>query len=424
LVILWKHSDQNILNAWDIEKIISIIFFVISINLSSFYIFGLYDPRPTWRPESIFLSIVIASAILILIYSTLSFFIIFLRPGRLLLLIFTGLTAVLTFIWRVIFLKYIKIEPQKVLIIGRDKTSSELYDILTKQFPYDYKIIEHWHRSSHNPTLPNLYETVQEKKIDLIIFSVHSQILGKVTEPLINLRFKQKNICEAHNFYQFLTGKFPIQHLTEFWMLINSRRESYFPQVEEKLKRAFDIFFALILSLLSLPVVLIAALAIKLNSSGPVFFIQERLGKNEVPFRLIKLRTMINNAEELTGPQWSSENDPRITRVGKILRKFRLDELPQLINILKGEMSVIGPRPIRRHFADLLVQEIPYYRLRFLGKPGVTGWAQVNHDYAGSNGGQAEKLQYDLFYLVHQSMLIDLLILLKTIRVMFWAKGT
>jgi len=133
---------------------------------------------------------------------------------------------------------------------------------------------------------------------------------------------------------------------------------------------------------------------------------------------------MAPDAEKLSGPQWSLAGDPRITRVGRILRKLRLDELPQLFNVLKGEMTVVGPRPIRKHFADLLAGEVPYYRLRFLIKPGLTGWAQVNHDYAGSREGQSEKLQYDLFYLVHQSIWLDFLILFKTFKVMVWGKGT
>ena len=138
----------------------------------------------------------------------------------------------------------------------------------------------------------------------------------------------------------------------------------------------------------------------------------------------MKLRTMITEAEKDFGPRWATKNDPRITGVGRVLRKLRLDELPQIFNVLKGEMSVVGPRPIRHHFADLLAQEVPYYRLRFLVKPGLTGWAQVNGDYAGSMKGQAEKFQYDLFYLVHQSMLLDLFILFKTIRVMAGGSGT
>ncbi len=202
------------------------------------------------------------------------------------------------------------------------------------------------------------------------------------------------------------------------------KKKIFFPGPTENLKRSSDILFALIFLPLALPLLLISALAVKLNSRGPVFFIQERLGLNEVPFQLYKFRTMVNNAEALTGPKWSTADDPRITRVGRVLRKTRLDELPQLFNVLKGDMSVVGPRPIRKHFADILAQEVPYYRLRFLAKPGLTGWAQVSYDYAGSNEGQSKKLQYDLFYLVHQSMRLDLLILFKTIKTMVWGKGT
>ncbi len=205
---------------------------------------------------------------------------------------------------------------------------------------------------------------------------------------------------------------------------MNSQREIFFPGIKDKIKRLFDFIFAICLMPVALPLILLAAAAIRLESKGPALFIQERLGRNEVPFRLFKLRTMVINAEKLTGPKWSEEDDPRITKVGRILRKLRIDELPQIFNVLKGDMSVIGPRPIRRHFADLLDQELPYYRLRFLVKPGLTGWAQVNYDYAGSMEGQSQKLQYELYYLIHQSFLLDLYILLKTIRVMVWGKGT
>jgi lipopolysaccharide/colanic/teichoic acid biosynthesis glycosyltransferase len=188
-------------------------------------------------------------------------------------------------------------------------------------------------------------------------------------------------------------------------------------------RRAFDIAFVIVLLPLSLPAFLVIALAVKLDEGGPVFFVQERLGLDEVPFCLVKFRTMAVKAEEATGPRWAQADDPRITRVGRVLRKLRLDELPQLFNILKGDMSLIGPRPIRKYFADQLAQEIPGYRCRFLVKPGLTGWAQVNHDYAGSKEGQREKFRYEMFYLLHKSFRMDLLILLLTVKVMIKAKG-
>jgi exopolysaccharide biosynthesis polyprenyl glycosylphosphotransferase len=189
------------------------------------------------------------------------------------------------------------------------------------------------------------------------------------------------------------------------------------------MKDISDKFIAFSGLVLSAPLMLLCALAIGLSSRGPVFFKQERLGRNEKPFTLIKFRTMIDNAEKETGPKWAGEHDPRITSVGRFLRKTRLDELPQFFNVLKGDMSVVGPRPIRKHFADILAQDIPYYHLRFAVKPGITGWAQVCSDYAGSVEGQREKLGYDLHYIRNQSLFFDLLILLKTVKTVLLQKG-
>jgi exopolysaccharide biosynthesis polyprenyl glycosylphosphotransferase len=184
-----------------------------------------------------------------------------------------------------------------------------------------------------------------------------------------------------------------------------------------------DKCFALCGILLSWPLMILSALAVRISSKGPVLFKQERLGLNEVPFVLMKFRTMIEDAEKSTGPKWASDNDPRITKVGKILRKTRLDELPQLFNVLKGEMSFVGPRPIRRHFADMLSKEISNYGLRFKVKPGITGWAQVNGGYAGTKEGQKEKFEYDLYYILNRSIWLDLLIILKTFKTVLLHKG-
>jgi exopolysaccharide biosynthesis polyprenyl glycosylphosphotransferase len=175
--------------------------------------------------------------------------------------------------------------------------------------------------------------------------------------------------------------------------------------------------------LLSWPLMILSALAVRISSKGPVLFKQERLGLNEIPFVLLKFRTMIEDAEKSTGPKWASENDPRITKVGRILRKTRLDELPQLFNVLKGEMSFVGPRPIRRHFADMLSQEISNYGIRFKVKPGITGWAQVKGGYAGTKKGQKEKFEYDLYYILNKSIWLDLLIILKTFKTVLLRKG-
>ncbi|MBM4389419.1 MAG: sugar transferase, partial [Deltaproteobacteria bacterium] len=188
------------------------------------------------------------------------------------------------------------------------------------------------------------------------------------------------------------------------------------------LKRAFDLFAATAIILISLPVGMLITMLIPLTSKGPAFFTQERIGAGKKPFKMVKFRTMARNAEA-HGPQWAQKNDGRVTKLGKVLRKTRLDELPQLINVVKGEMSLIGPRPEREYFVNQLSGKIPFYSLRFFVKPGITGWAQVNFRYGADEEDAIEKLRYELYYIKNQSLFLDARILLKTIRVVLTAVG-
>ncbi len=423
-LILYAGALGKKITTWYGPKIVAIYFVFIAITILIFYILDLYDLSKPKGYTIILLSISLGFGIVIIIYSALAYFIILLRPGKINLVSFIVVPIVLIFGWRILFRKLIKIKPQRLLFIGKEPIIDDILHVIQDEYSQYYAIVGHWHSCSHNPTLPDLTNFVKEHEVDTIVYAVHSQVVQQISDDLITMRFSQRQILDAYNFFQHLTRKYPVYLLDGFWLLANTQREIFFPGIASRMKRAFDLLFALLCIPLALPLLLLAAVAIKLDSRHPVFFIQERLGQNEVPFRLYKLRTMAPDAEKLSGPQWSLAGDPRITRVGRILRKLRLDELPQLFNVLKGEMTVVGPRPIRKHFADLLAGEVPYYRLRFLIKPGLTGWAQVNHDYAGSREGQSEKLQYDLFYLVHQSIWLDFLILFKTFKVMVWGKGT
>jgi lipopolysaccharide/colanic/teichoic acid biosynthesis glycosyltransferase len=188
-------------------------------------------------------------------------------------------------------------------------------------------------------------------------------------------------------------------------------------------KRARDLVLASLGLLVSLPLLPLIAAAIRFESKGPIIFAQERLGQFRRPFRCLKFRTMCVDAERATGPAWAAADDPRITRVGRFLRRSRLDELPQLVNVIRGEMSLVGTRPIRRHFADQLVALLPLYDLRFLEPPGLTGWAQVEHRYSSSFSDQIEKFSYDYYYIRNQSFWLDLYIMLRTVAVMARMKG-
>jgi len=184
-----------------------------------------------------------------------------------------------------------------------------------------------------------------------------------------------------------------------------------------------DLSFSLAGLIILSPLCLATGLAIKLESRGPVFYRQERVGQNGVAFNLLKFRSMRVDAEE-NGPVWTSENDGRTTRVGRIIRKLHLDEIPQMINVLRGEMSFVGPRPERPYFVDALQKEIPFYSHRHTVKPGITGWAQIYYPYGASKEDALEKLKYDLYYLKHMSPLLDLMVILKTTKIVLLGKGS
>ena len=194
------------------------------------------------------------------------------------------------------------------------------------------------------------------------------------------------------------------------------------PPWQAPIKRALDVAVSVLLIVLSLPVTLLTALCVRLESPGPVFYVQERVGQYGRTFRLVKFRSMRNDAER-NGPQWAGENDPRVTRVGKVIRKLRVDEIPQFWNVLKGEMSVVGPRPERPVFVEKLKEQIPFYSRRLAIKPGITGWAQVRHHYDASIEDVMTKLVYDLYYIENMSLLLDFQILVRTVWVVLTGHG-
>jgi exopolysaccharide biosynthesis polyprenyl glycosylphosphotransferase len=189
-------------------------------------------------------------------------------------------------------------------------------------------------------------------------------------------------------------------------------------------KRGVDLLVSLAALIFLFPISLLISLATKLDSKGPILYKQERVGEDGRIFRLLKFRSMRVDAEAAGGPVWASVNDARITRVGSVIRKLRLDEIPQLINVLKGEMSFVGPRPERPFFVQQLEDEIPYYSERHVIKPGITGWAQISYPYGASKEDALEKLKYDLYYIKHMSILLDLSIIFETVKIVLLGKGS
>lgn len=238
---------------------------------------------------------------------------------------------------------------------------------------------------------------------------------------LLRMKTKGVHVNDFSSFLERETGRVDLDTVNPSWLIFSDGFSSG-RMFSSALKRVFDITASIILLLLTFPIIAIFAVIVKLDSKGPAFFRQERVGLFGEPFHLIKLRSMRIDAEK-DGAKWAEENDPRITRVGRFIRKVRIDELPQTWSVLKGEMSFVGPRPEVPQFVDSLQEEIPFYGERHMVKPGITGWAQINYPYGASSQDSRKKLEYDLYYAKNYTPFLDFVILLQTVRVILWPEG-
>jgi sugar transferase (PEP-CTERM system associated) len=263
---------------------------------------------------------------------------------------------------------------------------------------------------------------VESSGVDRILVEGPESCADFPAQDLVMLRLRGIPIEDCHRFYERVMGKIPITDLQPGWIVLSEgfRRNRWISSS----KRAVDVVVSILGLILSAPITLLAAIAIKLDSKGPAIYSQERVGQYERPFMLYKFRSMSNDAETGTGPVWAAKSDPRITRVGKILRKLRIDEIPQMINVLKGEMSFVGPRPERPFFVSKLKEKIHYYHLRFSVKPGLTGWAQICYPYGDSEEDAIEKLHYDLYYMKNISALFDVQIIFETLKTVLLGHGS
>lgn len=256
-----------------------------------------------------------------------------------------------------------------------------------------------------------------------IIIATKMAIPEEVSATFLHLRLGGGlQVASLTQIYEHFWGKLPVHFLENQWLLTTEGFSITHNPIGLRIKRLMDITLSLVLLAVTWPILLLTMIAIKIDSHGPVFFQQTRTGKNGKDFSIVKFRSMTVDAEK-DGAQWAQKNDSRVTRVGKWIRLTRIDELPQIINVLKGEMSFIGPRPERPEFNESLEQQIPYYQLRHLLRPGITGWAQVMYPYGASVEDAIEKLQYELYYIKNYTVGLDLLIVLKTIKIVLFGKG-
>jgi len=350
-------------------------------------------------------------------------------PKTNLFLTLTAFTILFTF-WRQAYNHLLKISSltNNVLVIGENGRSKEINQIkkIIKDNPQlGYRITKQISpRKIQTPF--DLLEMATQKNIKTIITAINPHYDSKLVQSLYQCLPLKINFSDLPSFYEKILGKVPISSIGEIWFLENlteSQKNFY-----ETVKRVLDMLGSFILGLISLPFYPLVILIIKIDSSGPIFIKQRRIGHDGQIFTLYKFRTMYATAKDGSSepdgkPIYAQINDPRVTRIGNVLRKTRLDEFPQLWNILISQMSFIGPRPERIEFVQQCEKETPYYQIRHIVKPGLTGWAQVNFRYGASVKDSIEKLQYELYYIKHRSSILDLSIILRTIKIVLKGGG-
>jgi len=402
--------------------------------LGAFYLFDLYDFVVMQDRRELVLRLVqsLGLAWIALAFTFYAFPALML--GRSIALIALPLALGLGVAWRVTihwFLGHPGI-GERILIVGSGEHAIEVAREVLNRPDAGYRIVgfvgtdsELLGKSLINPRVIGLTEhlevIVKREGIDRIVVAMGQRRGQLPTDRLLQLSLAGKvSIEEGAAFYERVTGRVSLNMIRPSWLIFSGRgRQARLTAVS---RNVVHWLVALIGLLLCIPIMIVTALLIKLDSRGPVFYKQERVGKNGRTFVLMKFRSMKVDAEK-SGPVWASKSDDRTTRVGRIMRKVRIDEIPQFFNILKGEMNFVGPRPERPHFVAQLAEEIPYYQQRHLIAPGLTGWAQIKYPYGASIEDARQKLQYDLFYIKNYSLILDAVIMFETIKIILFGRG-
>ncbi|RKE97968.1 sugar transferase [Ichthyenterobacterium magnum] len=432
LLELFFNFDYLIVNR---ENNISILVLIIYITIFG-TIFEIYDLQKSSKLDITFRNIVLTASTVVLFYLLTPFFTPFLPEKRLQIIYFYIAIIVMIFLWRLAYITFIA-SPRfykNVLLVGEISNIESIIKPLNESDP-NYRIVGfiNCEKETESPIKfkglkefgpSELMSVISDYKVsEVLVASYDSEtITSSIYHDLIVLLENGFTIREYTQVYEELTYRVPIQFVGKDFY-------KYFPFSRSNqntlylfFRRSFDIifsFFGLIFGMLLIPFVIIGN---AIANQGPLFYTQERVGKNGKPFNIIKLRSMIVNAET-DGAKWAQENDVRITMFGNFLRRSRLDEVPQFINVLKGDMSIIGPRPERPFFVNELSRVIPFYETRHIIKPGLTGWAQVKTRYGSSVDDSLTKLQYDLYYIKHRSVFLDLNIIVKTLSTILYYRG-
>lgn len=405
------------------------------VTLLMLYVNGLYDfkERPVAREVGIKLirSLLLATAALWGLY----FLIPEIAPGRAVFALGFGLAFVCLALWRLLLVWLVdrKFFSERILIVGSDEAAKTLAREILSRSHLGYRVIGFLSDDENlqgvslvNPrvigTTTKACELALEHQATRVVVA-QTDNRGKVSlDSLLRCKTNGVPVSRGSTYYEQLTGKVMLDGpRVKSWLVFSS---GFIVSHSVRIvKRSFDFLVGSLALLVSVPLLAVTALLIKLDSRGPVFYQQERVGQKGTLFSLWKFRTMRPDAEQPGVPKWAEENDPRVTRAGRFLRGSRLDELPQLWNVVRGDMSLVGPRPERKQFVDQLIEQYPLYEERLAVRPGLTGWAQIRAPYAASFEESVEKLRYDLYYIKNLSFLLDISILASTLRIILLGRG-
>lgn len=402
--------------------------------LTAFYLFDLYDFVVMHDRRELVLRLVQALGLAWMALALMFYAFPQLMIGRGVALLALPLALALMISWRVSIHWFLGHPDfgERILIVGSGNLAVEVAREVLERPDAGYRIVgfvgtdsELLGKSLINPRViavtSELAQVVKRENIDRIVVAMGERRGQLPTEELLRLSLAGiVSIEEGASFSERVTGRVSLNMLRPSWLIFSGRGRQ--ARISGITRNVVHRLVALIGAFLSLPIVLLTAILIKLDSKGPVFYRQERVGENGRPFTLLKFRSMRVDAEE-AGPVWASKDDDRITRLGRIIRKIRVDEIPQFWNILRGEMNFVGPRPERPHFVAQLAKEIPYYEQRHLIPPGLTGWAQIKYSYGASIEDARQKLQYDLYYVKNQSLILDAIVLFETIKIILFGRG-
>ena len=334
--------------------------------------------------------------------------------------------------WQGIFHKSnnARVFAERLIVIGTGATAENVENLI-RESPGKYELAGYV-RTPVDPVsveeskilgdIDQVVEIAKATHARAIVIALTERRGNLTADKLVTCKLMGVRIIDYPSFFELMTGKIPVEHITPSW-LVQSRGFLITPFIRS-LKKILDLVLSSLLLGICLPFFPVVALMIKLDSPGPVFYFQQRVGLNGKIFTIYKFRSMAQDSEKETGASWAVENDPRVTRFGTFIRKTRIDELPQLINVLKGDMSFIGPRPERPEFVSQISKVTPYYAERHAIKPGITGWAQVMYPYGASLGDSVEKLRYDLYYINNLSVFLELLIVFETVKIVLFRRGS